>query len=186
LDLRVRPRQSSWWKPTWTGSVKKLVTAKLAWMPVSLSWNEQPLERPKPLSVSAEALVYALPAERGDLWLPIGQSARQRRVRCGEQQGDEALALVTEIDHGLGYRGWAVLGANASSWSKTTFVLHGVALDCENNLLDRPGIVAVISAAGLSSDLGGLKVVHDQAFRERLQSLRSEVRWLDSLNQTGH
>jgi hypothetical protein len=187
LQLHVSKGNRSWWQRGWTAPIRKLLARRLTCMPMTVTWNGDFLNQNLHLSKKAEAFVYCGSAEVGDLWLGLGSSAAQRRIRCGDLEGEQALEAATrrEIGEKLGYMGWAALGASGSSWSETTFVLDGVALDKESNLLDRPGIVAVVSAAGLNTDLGGLQLIHDQAFRERLQGLRSEVRWLDSINQRG-
>lgn len=187
LEVRISKSKTSWWHRSWTGSVQKLLARRLMCTPMTVTWNDQLLTQPLRLSARAEAFVYSLPHEKGGLWLPIHSNASLRRIRCGDAEGEEAQALAEplEVANQLGYRGWAALGATGTSWSETTFVLDGVALEKESNLLDRPGIVAVVSATGLNADLGGLHLIHDQAFRDRLQSLRAEVRWLDAINQKG-
>lgn len=74
-----------------------------------------------------------------------------------------------------------MLGKTNKSWSDVTFVCNGVTLAPERNLLDRPGIGAYVSAAGPKTDLSGLQLVHDEAFRARLAMLKPEVRWLGSV-----
>ncbi|MBT9582040.1 hypothetical protein IV102_01750 [bacterium] len=187
LEVRISKSRKSWWHRSWTAAVHKLLARRLMGTPMTATWNGQPLTQPLRLSARAEAFVYSPPQESGGLWLPIQSSASLRRTRCGGAEGEAAQSLADPLEVGNqpGYRGWAALGATGASWSETIFVLDGVALEKESNLLDRPGIVAVVSATGLNADLGGLHLIHDQAFRDRLQSLRGEVRWLDAINQTG-
>ena len=188
LKLRIQQLKKSWWRRSWTARVEKLLSKRLTYMPLEIDWNGQPMQRSPRLSARAEALVYSRPDEAGDLWLPLQSACQQRLTRCGDIQGPEALEAASPLELGgrLGHRGWAILATTNSSRSETTFVLHGVSLTQESNLLDRPGIVAVVSAAGLHPALGGLDLNHDQTFRERLQSLKGEVRWLDSINHSGH
>jgi len=188
LELRIKKLKTRWWQRSWTARAHKLLARRLRCSPLEVTWNGLPLNGPLQLSNQAEAWVLASPGEPAGLWLCLDSRSRLKRVRCGELLGDPALqaAEVQERASQIGYRGWAALGAHRASWSETTFVLNGVTLERESNLLDRPGIAAVISAEGLNSGLGGLQLVHDQAFRDRLQSLREEVRWLDEINQSAN
>lgn len=186
LSLRIKKLKPRWWQRSWTARAQKLLARRLRCSPLEVTWNGVPLNGPLYLSNQAEAWILSPPGEPAGLWLCLDSRAPYRRVRCGQLLGDEALSTAEsrETSSQMGYCGWAALGAHRSSWSETTFVLRGVALERESNLLDRPGIAAVVSAEGLTPGLGGLQLVHDQAFRDRLQSLREEVRWLDEINQS--
>lgn len=184
-----------WWTRSWLGSAHRLLSQRLAWMPLPVRWNDTYLNRlllgPRlleslafsgagKLSSRAEALVYCSAGEPGDLWLPATSLARHFLPR-----GLEKAEAGSWLLHGQPVlRGWAALGSHGKSWSETTFVVDGVSLASESNLLDRPGVVAFISAQGLQRDLSGLEVIHNQAFRERLLALRPEVRWLDALTES--
>jgi len=172
-EIVIRQPQVRWWHRDWTPAIRSLLERKLVWISFRWSWNERPAKEPPGLSLRAEALVPAKHGEAGDLPLPTVSRAK--------------IALVRpEIPEAEGSRrGLAILGATEHSWSEAFFVLDGVLLEGERNLLDRPGVVAVISAEGLTPALNGLELVHDAAFRERLQSLRPEVAWLDGINQKG-
>lgn len=65
-----------------------------------------------------------------------------------------------------------------SSWSEAVFVGHGVVLTSERNVLDRPGLLAVISARDLKVDLSGFGVVHDEAYLQTIRTLRERVLWM--------
>lgn len=175
--FRVQVSKSQkWWARPWTQHARRLLRDRLAWMPMATWWNEQSLNRsltnPEKSPPKAEALVYADPQEAGDLWLP-GQS----QAKISQQRGLEHAARVGPAT----LRGWGLLRSNGKSWSETTFVVHGVSLESEPNLLDRPGITAYLTGTGLNTDLSGLQLVHDQLFRERIHFFRPEVRWLDSI-----
>ena len=131
------------------------------------------------MSRAALAVVLTTETLPGDLDTPTIKSGLLRRLRLGEKVEEEES---TGGNPGL-RPAHAILGATYNSWSETFFVLDGVLLEGERNLLDRPGVVAVISADGLTPALSGLELVHDAAFRQRLQGLRPEVSWLDSINQ---
>lgn len=178
VEIVITRPQVSWWHRDWTQAVRRLLERKLVWMFFPWSWNEAAPPNPPSLSRRAEALVPASPGEAGDLPLPATSQAKIALVRQGSPEGVPDLLADRR-------RGLALLGATDCSWSETFFVLDGVLLEGERNLLDRPGIVAVISADGLTPSLSGLELVHDAAFRERLQSLRPEVAWLDEINQKG-
>ncbi|MGE0493679.1 MAG: hypothetical protein AB7S38_31005 [Vulcanimicrobiota bacterium] len=64
------------------------------------------------------------------------------------------------------------------SWSDLTWVLDGVALTSERNVLDRPGLQAVVSAAELEVDLSEFGVVHNDAFYRLTNQLRQRVLWM--------
>ena len=177
-EIVVSRPQVSWWHRDWTPSVRRLLERKLVWMFFPWTWNERNAPGPPALSQRAEAMVPADPGEPGDLPLPATSQAKIALVRHGIPESVPDLLADRR-------RGLAVLGVTHNSWSETFFVLDGVLLEGERNLLDRPGIVAVISAEGLTASLSGLELVHDAAFRERLLSLRPEVAWLDEINQKG-
>lgn len=194
LSLKITRPQQRWYHRSWPPRINKLLGSRLVCMPMSVSWNGQYLNRPVRLSTKAEAYVLAAPGEAGGLWLGRSSGAMRTFYRCGDLASEQptvsvaevlALAEPMEVGQQLGYRGWAALGATGKSWSETLFVVDGVALEGEKNLLDRPGILAIISAAGLNTDLGGMQLVHDAAFRERRDSLAREVRLLDKVNVEG-
>lgn len=72
----------------------------------------------------------------------------------------------------------ALLARTRRSWSDATFVLDGVILSSERNLMDRPGLQAVISARGLRTDLTEFALVHDDAFHRALEYLRRLALWM--------
>ena len=74
---------------------------------------------------------------------------------------------------------WASVHSHSSSWSEATFILDGVCLEPERNLLDRPGYAAYISARGLRTDLTGLHIVHDELYFERLKHVKALIRKLE-------
>lgn len=185
------------WFQRFGARVRNLLTERLAWAPLPVLWGAGYLNRllggPQMermvfsrqgnLSRAAEALVYCREQDAGALWLPEKSLAKMANYRCAgeEDPGRAAKTQLTIEGRGDVYRGWAVLGKTNKSWSEVTFVVNGVTLPPERNLLDRPGIVAYVSAAGLKTDLSGLQLVHDEAFRARLEMLKPEVRWLDSV-----
>lgn len=190
VELKITRPGQRWFQRSWPPRVNKLLASRLMCMPMTVSWNGQFLNRRVHLSSKAEAFVLAAPGEAAGLWLAAGTTTPVTYYRCGKLAGQDPTAVFEaaerlEVAQQLGYRGWAALGATGKSWSESIFVLDGVALEGEKNLLDRPGILAIISAAGLSTDLGGMQLVHDAAFRERRDSLAGEVRLLDKINLDG-
>ena len=109
--------------------------------------------------------------EIGDLQLSRFRELQNLRVRKGNRTSKR-------FQPG---RALAVLGASLHPYSETFFLHDGVLLDGERNLLGQAGIVAVVSAEGLTPALNGLSLVQDEAFRQRLDSLNQEVFWLNSL-----
>jgi hypothetical protein len=203
----IRDRKPGWFRKL-SSSIGSLLTDRLLWGSQPIYWIYSDGEYGKSLtrllgggdfysageffvsqgciSRRAEAFVYCTDSDPGDLWLPEKSLAKSARYRCpsGTDESVQASPATTGLaieGRGSVYRGWAVLGKTNKSWSEVTFVVNGVTLPPERNLLDRPGIVAYVSAAGLKTDLSGLQLVHDEAFRERLEMLKPEVRWLDSL-----
>ncbi|MCA9791155.1 MAG: hypothetical protein KC910_05145 [Candidatus Eremiobacteraeota bacterium] len=73
--------------------------------------------------------------------------------------------------HAMLHRAW-------ESWSELTWVLDGVALTSERNVLDRPGLQAVVSASDLEVDLSEFGVVHNDAFYRLTNQLRQRVLWM--------
>ena len=179
MVLRFTRPEARWWHRDWTGSVRTLLASRLAWSRQLWTWNDQPcLFRPQ-LSARAQAVVFANDELPGNLEAASAITGHLRRLRLGSSV--EEVQCLTGLP--ILRPAHAVLGATRNSWSETFFVLDGVLLEGERNLLDRPGVVAVVSAEGLSAALSGLELVHDAAFRQRLQGLRPEVSWLDSVNQ---
>ncbi|MBN9418508.1 MAG: hypothetical protein J0I12_23865 [Candidatus Eremiobacteraeota bacterium] len=176
--VRITRPDFRWWHRDWTTGVKTLLVPRLAWNPPIWEWNEGALV-PEPLSSRAEALILAGPGVPGELEIPPANEGVVRRIRDSNEVGEETS---TGRSPRLG-SAHAILGATKNSWSETFFVLDGVLLEGERNLLDRPGIKAIVSADGLTPSLSGLELVHDAAFRQRLQGLRPEVSWLDGINQ---
>ncbi len=165
-----RPRR--WWEPRWLARFKRLFDHRLNFIPLAASWDGQPAHRMDRLSAQAEALVYA---PQGQLWFPERSLAREVHRR------GEAGALQ------LGYRsqGLAWMAPGSRSWSQACFVIHGVHLGFESNVLDRPGITGIFCVSGLVTDLSGLHLVHGAEFRRFLESLRPEIRWIDEIIQRG-
>ncbi|MBS2034076.1 hypothetical protein JST97_03760 [bacterium] len=176
LSLTLTRPGARWWHRDWTPSVRQSLNKRLAYSLITWLWNEQPLAPVAPLSSRAQAVVLAQPECLGDLNPASAQAAAELRVRG--PAGIESRLTP-------GFPAHALLGLSKHSWSETSFVLDGVLLDGERNLLDRPGVIAVISAEGLTPALNGLELVHDAAFRQRLQALRPEVSWLDGISQRG-
>lgn len=181
LDTRIvitRPA-SRWWHRDWTTTVRRELASKLCWNGVCWCWNDESLPKSWPLSLKAQAVVFAEEGLPGELDAGTAGAARIRRLRSGDtviqEEGLKGLPLSGPAH--------AILGATRNSWSETFFVLDGVLLEGERNLLDRPGVMAIVSADGLTPALSGLELVHDAAFRQRLQGLRPEVSWLDEINQ---
>ena len=154
-------RRRRWWERSWTGRIKRLFDHKLGFIPLEAFWDGQPVRRMERLSAEAEALVYD---PQGGLHLPARSLAKQVQQR------------------GQGPGGLAWMAAGTRSWSQACFVLQGVHLGWEPNLLDRPGITGVFCGSGLPVELSGLRLVHGQEFRQFLEGFRPEVRWLDSLS----
>jgi hypothetical protein len=181
--LHITRPSAKWWHRDWTLDVGQTLRRRLVWHQGVYRWNGCDFPEPPPLSIRAQAVVFADVELPGNLVTLSGNKAHNRRLRyrgtVEEQRGgrDHLLASPAHCP------AHAILGATRNSWSETFFVLDGVLLEGERNLLDRPGVVAVISADGLTPALSGLELVHDAAFRQRLQGLRPEVSWLDSINQ---
>ncbi|MBX3172238.1 MAG: hypothetical protein KF760_32840 [Candidatus Eremiobacteraeota bacterium] len=175
-DLQITRPDSRWWHRDWTTGVRRLLGPRLQWSRIEWAWNGVNLFQNEALSRIATAVVLSTPDAPGELGGFSGWTG-QLRVRLADR--------VIEPHDLLNRPGHAALGATRNSWSETFFVLDGVLLEGERNLLDRPGVVAVVSADGLTPALSGLELVHDAAFRQRLQGLRPEVSWLDSINQRG-
>lgn len=165
-----RPRR--WWERPWLPRFKRLFDHRLNFIPLETTWDEQPSRRMERLSAQAEALVYA---PEGQLWFPKQSFALEvhRRGEAGPLQ--------------LGYQsqGLAWMAPGSRSWSQACFVVHGVHLGFESNVLDRPGITGIFCVSGLVTDLSGLHLVHGAEFRRFLESLRPEIRWLDEIIQRG-
>lgn len=174
LSLSVTRPAARWWHRDWIPAVQQSLNKRLAWSRIDWTWNQIPIGTAPPISRRAQAVVLAQPEFPGNLDPESASMAAEIRVRG-------AASIETKLPEQS--RAHAILGCGKSSWSETSFVLDGVLLDGERNLLDRPGILAIISADGLTPALNGLELVHDQAFRQRLQALRPEVSWLDAINQ---
>lgn len=178
--VRITRPEARWWHRDWTTGIKNLLVPKLAWNQPVWHWNDGWLV-PEALSRSAEAIVLADNESPGALEAPPAAAGILRRLREGSTVVEERCSGGPP-----GLRpAHAILGLSRDSWSETFFVLDGVLLDGERNLLDRPGIKAIVSADGLTPSLSGLELVHDAAFRQRLQGLRPEVSWLDGISQRG-
>lgn len=169
---------AKWWHRDWTDGVRTLLTTRLCWNARIWRWNDGWFI-PKPLSRTAEALVLSHADYPGELEAPPGHKGALRRLRLGSTLEEErCLGGSPSLRPAH-----AILAATRQSWSETFFVLDGVLLESERNLLDRPGVLAIVSADGLTPALSGLQLVHDAAFRQLLQGLRPEVSWLDEINQ---
>lgn len=197
LEITVRETRRRWFR-SFTKSVRKLLADRLAWAGVLVGWGDEYLNRlvgggkldgnlwftgQGSLSRTAEAFVLCEAGEPGDLWLP--GISRSGTVLLRSSQGERlertsGVRAAVHSDAGV-YRGWAALGLSKASWSETHFVKDGVVLEKERNLLDRPGIVAYVSAAGLHTDLSGMGLVHDDLYRQRLMMLRPIVIELSQL-----
>lgn len=59
-----------------------------------------------------------------------------------------------------------------------TFVLDGVNLESERNLMDRPGLLAILAARGMRTDLTEFALVHDDAFHRAIEYLRRVALWM--------
>lgn len=179
--IRISSPAAKWWHRDWTLSVRALLATRLSWTSTSWTWNDQPLPLHLALKPRAQAVILADEDSPGDMRTPAISSGLRRRIRRGDSvQEEESMGATPGL-----HPAHAVLEGTKNSWSETFFVLDGVLLEGERNLLDRPGVVAVVSADGLTPALSGLELVHDAAFRQRLQGLRPEVSWLDSINQRG-
>jgi hypothetical protein len=162
FQVRAKPRQRSIWSQL-SGALKAVqkIRPQLNYLPLRLEWDGKPQDtQVGRLSSSLEVLIYH----------PQGQLRFDPNSRAPQ---------VERIDWQPDRGGQAALGATSRSWSETLFVLDGIALEKEKNLLDRPGVLAVISAHGLNSSLSGLELVHDDAFRQRLQEVRPHVHFID-------
>ncbi|MFN8613950.1 MAG: hypothetical protein U0931_40835 [Vulcanimicrobiota bacterium] len=177
LTLTISRPDCRWWHRDWTAGLRQAISPKLAWTPFDWNWDGVQSDQSTPLSVSALAIVLSSELQPGALPLRSKTWKGQTRVREADQLRPGPIPQE-KLAH-------AVLGAHKKSWSETFFVLDGVLLEGERNLLDRPGVVAIISADGLTPALNGLELVHDSAFRQRLQGLRPELAWLDQINQKG-
>lgn len=178
LAITIARPTSRWWHRDWTNGLHHNIAHKLVWNRFDWNWNRIGLGLAPPLSRRANAIVLATPQQPGALNLAATAWTGQVRIREGDAVDGPGSVSYERLAH-------AILGATNHSWSETFFVLDGVLLEGERNLLDRPGVVAIISADGLTPALSGLELVHDAAFRARLQGLRPEVSWLDGINQQG-
>ena len=59
--------------------------------------------------------------------------------------------------------------------ARVTWLQDGVTLLEESHSWGIPGLVAVLSTHGIHTDLSGFKLIHDQAYRDRLDWLRSQA-----------
>ncbi len=181
MILNLSRPDAKWWHRGWAGGIRSLLASRVSWNPQVWTWDGHPLPIPPPLSSRAQAVIFADGESPGDLLASSAGAALYRRARYGttveEEKGLEGSPYLRPAH--------AILGLTGNSWSETFFVLDGVLLEGERNLLDRPGVVAVVSADGLTPSLSGLELVHDAAFRQRLQGLRPEVSWLDGISQRG-
>lgn len=178
LEITISRPGSRWWHRDWTTGLHYNIAHRLVWNRFDWNWNRIGLGLAPPLSRRANAIVLATPEQPGALNLAATAWTGQVRIR-------ESDAVVRPNSVSYDRLAHAILGATNHSWSETFFVLDGVLLEGERNLLDRPGILAIVSADGLTPALSGLELVHDAAFRARLQALRPEVSWLDGVNQQG-
>jgi hypothetical protein len=178
LEITITRQTSRWWHRDWTAGLQHNIAHRLVWNRFDWNWNGIDLGLAPPLSRRANAIVLATPEQPGSLNLAATAWTGQVRTREGDLLDRSSSVSYEHLGH-------AILGATNHSWSETFFMLDGVLLEGERNLLDRPGVVAVISADGLTPALSGLELVHDAAFRARLLALRPEVSWLDGVNQQG-
>jgi len=169
VEILITQPQARWWHRDWTPAIQSLLYGRFGWVP--WTWNQRPWREPSQLSNSSEAIVMAGEGEIGDLQLSRFRELQNLRVRKGNR-------ISKRFQPG---RALAVLGASQHPYSETFFLHDGVLLDGERNLLGQAGIVAVVSAEGLTPALNGLSLVHDEAFRHRLDGLNQEVFWLNSL-----
>jgi len=196
---QIKPIESPHWFHLrhWTSALKSWLSSRLEWMPIPVRWDGKYLNRllrggklvdgkefhgVGRLSKSAEAFLYCGEDESGDLWLPGRSFATYSNFRNTKPlQGGvhvDAARVAVKADGMPVYRGFAALGQHFNNWSETTFIRHGVTLEMHQDVLGCCA-VAFVSAAGLQTDLSGLKLVRNAAFQERLDLLHPEVAWLN-------
>lgn len=143
---------------------------------------------------SAEAFLYLDETSNQVLAAPPDlRSGRQRALllrwsdgQLGkaplESDGSEGAARLAGLRFAgqPALAGFAALARGEDSWSRLGFVHDGILLGEERNLLDRPGVIGVVSTLGLTIDLSEFGVVHNQAFQRTMELLREQVRWLDA------
>lgn len=72
----------------------------------------------------------------------------------------------------------AMLTLTTKSHSELHWVRHGVVIATERNVLERNGLVAVVSAQDLGLDVSGFEVVHDERYRRVLALLKQGCLWM--------
>ena len=74
----------------------------------------------------------------------------------------------------------AVAFRSRASWSQVQWVSDGVVICEERNTLERPrlSVIAQVEALGLSTDLTGFKLVHDEAYHRFVNHLKKDVLWM--------
>lgn len=74
----------------------------------------------------------------------------------------------------------AVAYKSGKSWSEVRWVHHGVLIKEERNTLERPGlaVTASVDGLGLSTDLSGFGVIHNERYLKFANLLKKEVLWM--------
>lgn len=120
----------------------------------------------------------------GSLLLAPHLTAEERRwVVHDLSQQEESEAAAAEqpsmlMDGRPMQRCHAMLRRIRDSWSSLSWVLDGVVLVSERNVLDRPGLEAIVSAGELKTDLSEFGVIHDDTFFRITNRLRRQVLWM--------
>lgn len=143
-----------------TSSERRLLTDVCCWCPVPLAVNGHPVQIPSwgsnatlvqsyvpGHSLSAPATSRALSPPR------VPSSLAGRRIPC-----DMVLALESHSGPGIVY-----------------FVQHGVTVCQRRMTFGQEGVVAVVGADNLPTDLGGFEVLDGEALEERIVAVRVEL-----------
>lgn len=135
----------------------------------------------------AEWYLVALQAAPGLLSVPRRSRCKMRRYQVlesllhGELQepGEPPLHLTPWTSQGEPLLAChAVLTLTGKSHSELHWVRHGVVVSTERNVLERNGLVAIVSAQDLTLDVSGFEVVHDESYRKVLALLKKGCLWM--------
>lgn len=135
----------------------------------------------------AEWYLVAPQAAPGLLAVPRRSRCRLRRYQVLEgllgeppaEPGDPPLHLTPWTAQGEPLLAChAILTLTGKSHSELHWVRHGVVISTERNVLERNGLIAVVSAQDLNLDVSGFEVVHDELYRRVLALLKQGCLWM--------
>ncbi len=190
------------------GALAGLDTARLAYAGVPVTLNAKLVNRPyfgRPQSADFRPGYWDLgpvpaPPGRAEWYLVAptaapGLLAVPRKTRCklrryqlienlladepGEPLAEPPLHLTPWTAEGAPLLSChALLTMTGKSHSELHWVRHGVVISTERNVLERNGLMAVVSAQDLGLDVSGFEVVHDERYRRVLALLKKGCLWM--------